>query len=107
MREPITGQAPCAGVPSSADDFVETALARAGPAVDVPLAHRRLGMRDAGIHDGNLACVDRSLTPSYGSVVDATVDGKMSIKRIDRRRQPHAPRRSCEHAFDPNSPMCR
>ena len=38
-------------------------------------------MRGAGIFDGDLACVDRSLTPSDGSVVVTAIDGEMSIKR--------------------------
>ncbi|CAO4193792.1 hypothetical protein LFADAHJC_LOCUS2139 [Methylorubrum extorquens] len=37
-------------------------------------------MRDAGIFDGDLACVDRSLKP--GSVIVAAVDCEMSIKRM-------------------------
>ncbi len=39
-------------------------------------------MRDAGIFDGDLACVDRSLKPFHGSVVVAAVEGEMSIKRM-------------------------
>ena len=39
-------------------------------------------MRDAGIFDGDLLIVDRSLTPKHGDVVVAFVDGERSVKRL-------------------------
>ena len=87
VRVPLMGQALCAGFPSPADDFVENALELPRWLVPNPPATflwRIAGdsMRDAGIFDGDLACVDRSLTPGHGSVVVAAVDGEMSIKRM-------------------------
>ena len=81
------GPALCAGFPSPADDFVENALELPRWLVPNPPATflwRIAGesMRDAGIFDGDLACVDRSLKPGHGSVVVAAVDGEMSIKRM-------------------------
>ena len=87
VRIPLIGQSLCAGFPSPADDFVENALELPRWLVPNPPATflwRIAGdsMRDAGIFDGDLACVDRSLKPSHGSVVVAAVDGEMSIKRM-------------------------
>ena len=87
VRVPLMGQALCAGFPSPADDFLEGALELPRWLVPNPPATflwRIAGdsMRDAGIFDGDLACVDRSLKPAHGSVVVAAVDGEMSIKRM-------------------------
>jgi DNA polymerase V len=87
VRVPLMGQALCAGFPSPADDFLEGALELPRWLVPNPPATflwRIAGdsMRDAGIFDGDLACVDRSLKPGHGSVVVAAVDGEMSIKRM-------------------------
>lgn len=87
VRIPMMGPALCAGFPSPADDFQEDAIELPRWLVPNPPATflwRISGdsMRDAGIFDGDLACVDRSLKPSHGSVVVAAVDGEMSIKRM-------------------------
>ena len=87
VRVPLMGPSLCAGFPSPADDFVENALELPRWLVPNPPATflwRISGesMRDAGIFDGDLACVDRSLKPVHGSVVVAAVDGEMSIKRM-------------------------
>lgn len=87
VRVPLMGPSLCAGFPSPADDFVENALELPRWLVPNPPATflwRISGdsMRDAGIFDGDLACVDRSLKPGHGSVVVAAVDGEMSIKRM-------------------------
>ncbi|CAX21816.1 MAG: translesion error-prone DNA polymerase V autoproteolytic subunit [Methylorubrum extorquens] len=87
VRVPLMGPSLCAGFPSPADDFVENALELPRWLVPNPPATflwRIAGdsMRDAGIFDGDLACVDRSLKPGHGSVVVAAVDDEMSIKRM-------------------------
>ena len=39
-------------------------------------------MRDAGIFDGDLLVVDRSITPKQGDVVVAVVEEEISVKRL-------------------------
>ncbi len=39
-------------------------------------------MRDAGIFDGDLIVVDRSVRPVDGDIVVATVHGERSLKRL-------------------------
>lgn len=39
-------------------------------------------MVGAGIFDGNLLVVDKSLTPSSGDIIIAIVDGELTVKRL-------------------------
>ena len=43
-------------------------------------------MRDAGINDGALLVVDRSITPSDGQIVVAMLDGQFTLKRLRKRK---------------------
>ncbi|MDP4026895.1 S24 family peptidase [Methylobacterium sp. NEAU 140] len=86
VRVPLVGQALCAGFPSPADDFLEGALELPRWLVPNPPATflmqvRGESMIGAGIHDRDLACVDRSLAAYDGAVVVAVVDGQLSCKR--------------------------
>ena len=42
-------------------------------------------MQDAGIHDGNLIVVDRSLHAQHGDIIVAIVDGDFTVKRLYQR----------------------
>ena len=42
-------------------------------------------MRDAGIYDGDLLVVDRSLKATVGQIVVAVVDGEFTLKRLASR----------------------
>ena len=75
-----------AGFPSPADDYVETHL----DLVDLVDARspscffmrvQGWSMRDEGIFDGDVLVVDRALDPVTGSVVVASVDGELTVKR--------------------------
>ncbi len=84
---PLLLHAACAGFPSPADDHIEGEidlnrhLIANRPAT---FLFRVAGdcMRDAGIFDGDLLVVDRSLTPKHGDVVVAVVDNEISVKRL-------------------------
>ncbi len=39
----------------------------------------------AGIHDGDILVVDRSLEPRKGKVVIAAVDGQLTVKRLQKK----------------------
>src|SRR3954447_17690838 len=43
-------------------------------------------MQEAGIFDGDLLVVDRSVTPRSGSIVVVAVDGEYTVKRLKRER---------------------
>ena len=77
-----------AGFPSPADDFHET-LDLVSHIVKHPTATffmRVAGdsMTGAGIFDGDLVIVDRSLEAQPGDIVVAIVDGEFTIKRFRR-----------------------
>ena len=42
-------------------------------------------MQGAGIYDGDLLVVDRSLEPVSGSIVIASLDGELTVKEVQRR----------------------
>ncbi len=43
-------------------------------------------MIGAGIHDGDLLVVDRSIEPAHGRVVIAALDGELTVKRLHHQR---------------------
>ncbi len=78
-----------AGFPSPAEDYVEDGLDLNSYLVRHPSATffvRASGdsMLGAGIHDGDILIVDRSLDALDKSVVIAVVDGELTVKRLRR-----------------------
>jgi DNA polymerase V len=78
-----------AGFPSPADDHVERTLDLNEELITHPAAtfFLRAGgrsMQGAGIHDGDLLVVDRSVPSENGAVVVAVVDGEFTVKRLTR-----------------------
>ena len=87
---PLFGCPVRAGFPSPATDYVSEHL----DLNEHLIAHKEatfyvrakgLSMVGAGIQDGDLLIVDRSLTPTHRSVVIAVVDGEFTCKRLYRR----------------------
>ena len=79
-----------AGFPSPAEDYVECSLDLNEHLIE----HREAtffvrvkgqSMTGAGISDGDLLVVDRSLEAGDGDIVVAVVDGELTIKRLSRR----------------------
>ena len=75
------------GFASPADDYFEGRLS-----LDALLIHNKEAtffvrakgnsMFGAGIFDGDLLVVDKSLTPSSGDIVIAVIDGDLTVKRL-------------------------
>ncbi|MDP6541722.1 MAG: translesion error-prone DNA polymerase V autoproteolytic subunit [Phycisphaerales bacterium] len=87
---PLIGGRVEAGFPSPADDFIERSLDLNEQLVANPIATffvRASGhsMDGAGIHDGDLLVVDRSLTPTHGNIVVAIIDGGLTVKRLSKQ----------------------
>lgn len=79
-----------AGFPSPAQDYVDQSLDLNEYLVRNKTAtffFRVAGwsMRDAGISDGDLLVVDRSIDPKHGHIVVASVDGDFTVKKLYRR----------------------
>lgn len=80
-----------AGFPSPAEDYVDRKLD-----LHEYLVHNRAAtfflraqgdsMLGAGIHDGDLLIVDRSVEAGHDRVVIAALDGELTVKRLVRRR---------------------
>ena len=90
MPRPLLASRVEAGFPSPADDYVERTLDLNEELITKPAATYFLraggrSMLGAGIHDGDLLIVDRSITPEPGMVVVAVVDGEFTVKRLSKR----------------------
>lgn len=90
IRVPLYSHAVAAGFPSPADDYIEGRLSLDEHLIsnkDATFFVRAKGnsMTGAGIFDGDLLVVDKSLTPSSGDIVIAVVDGDLTVKRFIRR----------------------
>ncbi len=78
----------CAGFPSPADDYIEapvdiSQLLVGNAAATFLWRVQGWCMRDAGIHDGDILIVDRSLDPVDQDVVVAIVEGEFAVKRFN------------------------
>ncbi|GAB1411705.1 translesion error-prone DNA polymerase V autoproteolytic subunit [Candidatus Desulfobacillus denitrificans] len=90
MPRPLLLSRVPAGFPSPAEDYVEGSL----DLNEHLVAHREAtffmrvqghSMTGAGIQDGDLLVVDRSLEAGHGDIVVAVVDGELTVKRLWRR----------------------
>ncbi|HAW97763.1 MAG TPA: DNA polymerase V [Opitutae bacterium] len=77
--------------PSPADDYLEGVLDLNSHLVREPAATffvraRGDSMIDAGIHDGDLLVVDRSVEATDGKVVIVSVNGELTVKRLRRSK---------------------
>ena len=89
---PIYSALVAAGFPSPADDHLEGQLDLHELMVKRPAATffcRADGdsMTGAGIQDGDLLVVDRSIQPQDGDVVVATLDGGLTVKRLHKTEE--------------------
>ncbi|KXS32871.1 MAG: Peptidase S24/S26A/S26B, conserved region [Candidatus Gallionella acididurans] len=87
---PLFSHKVAAGFPSPADDYIEGRLSLDEHLIsnkDATFFVRAKGnsMVGAGIFDGDLLVVDKSLTPSSGDIVIAIVDGDLTVKRLINR----------------------
>ncbi len=86
---PLLGRLVPAGFPSPADDYLDGEIDLSRYLIERPAATflmRIVGesMRSAGILDGDLVVVDRSVEAQTGHVVVAVCNGDMTIKRLRR-----------------------
>ena len=77
----------CAGFPSPANDYLEGEIDLNRYLIKNSLATfivKSQGncMLQAGIHSGDLLIVDRSIKPKNNSIIIASVEGDLTVKRI-------------------------
>jgi DNA polymerase V len=80
-----------AGFPSPADDFRETRISLDRELVKNKEAtfYARVdgdSMIGAGLNDGDLLVIDRSLNPENGKIAICLVDGDFTVKRIKKEK---------------------
>ncbi|MEA1934440.1 MAG: translesion error-prone DNA polymerase V autoproteolytic subunit [Thermodesulfobacteriota bacterium] len=83
-----------AGFPSPADDYIDRMLDLNELLINNPPATffvRVAGesMVGAGINDGDILVVDRSLDPQNGKIVVAVVNGELTVKRLIKNNGEH------------------
>lgn len=92
LRLPLFLAGVQAGFPSPADDFIDKRLDLNEHLIQHPAATffvRAVGesMLGAGIHDGDLLIVDRAVEAQSGKIVIASVNGELTVKRLERKGQ--------------------
>ena len=90
MGQWLVEQGISAGFPSPADDFKEIRISLDRELVrnkDATFYARVSGesMIEAGIDDGDLLVIDRSLNPENGKIVVCFLDGEFTVKRINEK----------------------
>lgn len=91
MGQWLIEQGISAGFPSPADDFKEVRIS-----LDKELVRNKeatfyarvsgYSMINAGLDDGDLLVIDRSLTPANGKIAVCLVDGEFTVKRIRKEK---------------------
>ncbi|MFH1263206.1 MAG: translesion error-prone DNA polymerase V autoproteolytic subunit [Pseudomonadota bacterium] len=89
VRLPLCSSSVAAGFPSPAEDYIEGKLDLNEHLIKHPAATFFVkvagdSMTGAGIFDGDLLVVDRSLEAENGSVVLAVVGGEFTVKRLKK-----------------------
>lgn len=90
IRPKLYGVSVAAGFPSPADDYIEGSLDLNEHLIKSPSATffakaSGTSMIGAGIMDGAILVVDRSVTPVQGDIVIAAIDGELTCKYLDIR----------------------
>ena len=83
-----------AGFPSPADDYIETRLDLNKALILSPSSTffarvKGDSMKDAGIGEGDILIIDRSLPYRNGSVVLCMIDGEYTVKRLVKGNNKH------------------
>ena len=87
LKLPLAETGIVAGFPSPADDFMDVSIDLNKELIKHPSATfygrvRGDSMKDAGIEDGDLLVIDRSLEPQDGKIAVCFIDGEFTVKRI-------------------------
>ena len=87
MKATLYSNSVCAGFPSPASDYLEGEIDLnryliTNPPATFIVKSQGNCMLQAGIHSGDLLVVDRSIKPKNNSIVIASIDGELTVKRI-------------------------
>ena len=87
LELPFVSNGISAGFPSPADDFLDINIDLNKHLIKNPSSTfygkvRGNSMIDAGIHDGDLLIIDKSLEPTNNKIAICFIDGEFTVKRI-------------------------
>lgn len=87
---PLAGSTISAGFPSPADDYLQNSLDLNTFLVNNPSAtfYVRVSgesMTGAGIHEGDILVVDRSLEPARNRIIVGVINGEFTVKRLVKK----------------------
>lgn len=87
LELPVISEGISAGFPSPALDFIDLTIDMNKHLVKHPATTfygrvKGLSMKDAGIFDGDLLVIDKSLQPTDNKIAVCYIDGEFTIKRI-------------------------
>ena len=87
LELPYVAEGISAGFPSPADDFLDINIDLNKHLIKNPSTTfygkvRGNSMIDAGIHDGDLLIIDKSLDPTNNKIAVCFIDGEFTVKRI-------------------------
>jgi DNA polymerase V len=90
LTHPLLLALVAAGFPSPADDYLDRDLDLHELLIQHPAAtyYVRLSgdsMQGAGLYDGDILVVNRSLEPKHHDIVIAVLDGELTVKRLFRQ----------------------
>jgi DNA polymerase V len=88
---PFVNQGISAGFPSPADDFLDIKIDLNREFIKNPNATfyarvRGKSMIGAGLNDGDLLIIDRSLEPEHKKIAVCFIDGDFTVKRIHKEK---------------------
>lgn len=92
IRLPVAGTGISAGFPSPADEYMEAGIDLNIELIRNPDATffgrvKGYSMKDAGISDGDVLVIDKSLEPKNGSIAVCFLDGEFTVKRILKEKE--------------------
>lgn len=87
LELPVISAGISAGFPSPAMDFIDLTIDMNKHLIKHPSATfygrvKGVSMKDAGIHDGDLLVIDKSIRPSNDKIAVCYIDGDFTVKRI-------------------------
>ena len=87
LKLPIVENGISAGFPSPAEDFLDSVIDLNKELIKNPDATffgrvKGYSMKNAGLNDGDLLIIDKSLEPKNGKIAVCFIDGEFTVKRI-------------------------
>lgn len=91
LNLPFVNQGISAGFPSPADDFLDIKIDLNREFIKNPNSTfyarvRGKSMIGAGLNDGDLLIIDRSLEPAHKKIAVCFIDGEFTVKRIHKEK---------------------